>query len=71
MTKREQLIEKAKSAINNMDMSDTIRAHNISDDMFSYVISCKWCPLYGKCGTGGSDVLYQWLKDHGDEEVEK
>ena len=27
MTKREQLIEKAKSAINNMDMSDKILAH--------------------------------------------
>lgn len=69
MTKREQLIEKAKSAINNMDMSDTILAHIFSDVMFSDVISCKCCPMFGKCGTGCFDVLYQWLKDHGDEEV--
>lgn len=71
MTKREQLIEKAKSAINNMDMSDMILAHIFSDVMFSDVISCKCCPMFGKCGTGCFDVLYQWLKDHGDEEVEK
>lgn len=70
MTKREQLLEKVKSNINTEKASDSRIAY------IKVTINCDECPcgcLYKKplCGKNCFANLYEWLQEHGDEEVEE
>lgn len=69
MTKREQLWKKVKTIINQTQWTDSSLSvfTRIALDCDECPANSRECPFSKRC----SETIFDWLYEHGDEEVEE
>lgn len=67
MTEREQLLKKVKTTIVNTKWTDSSLV-----SFAKTALNCDECPVFMTCdyARNCSETMFDWLKAHGEEEVE-